>query len=530
MEERLNFKIAAVFQRGITIELENECPYTSPYLFHLYVNSEKLGSYQQNVVSIDGLTPDTEYDITVEISGIRTTQRVRTKEEAALLNVRDFGAAGDGKKDDTMSLQAAVSACPENGCVVLPAGTYYSKPIFLKSNMTLWLQEGAELLGSSERSDYPVLPGIIRNQDDFEKEVNFGSWEGNPLDSFASLITGIFVHDVDIVGRGSINGNGDQGDWWQNEKQKRIAWRPRTVFFNRCQNIRLQNVTVHNSPSWTIHPYYCDHISFYSITVQNPAISPNTDGIDPESCVDVQLLGCRISVGDDCVAIKSGKYYMSNYHYRPTRHVEIRNCLLESGHGSVTIGSEISGGANDIHASKCIFRGTDRGLRIKTRRGRGQRSIIENISFTNIRMEDVRMPLTVGMFYFCDPDGHSEYVQSQEYREADDRTPRIGEIRVENVTCEGVEESFVCMYGLPEQKIGGLFMKNVSVSFKDPQIRRRGVPLMMDGFPEMSGKSIFIRNAKNVELQNVVIQKSADKEPELVEVDHISKADVSYND
>jgi polygalacturonase len=137
---------------------------------------------------------------------------------------------------------------------------------------------------------------------------------------------------------------------------------------------------------------------FLNLTIQNPYDSPNTDGFDPESCRNVLLLGTKISVGDDCIAIKSGKYYMAKNHFMRTENVVIRNCDLESGHGSVTVGSEIAGGVTGVKVEQCLFDSTDRGVRIKTRRGRGTRSLLDDICFNHIRHAE------------CPYADHGEYV------------------------------------------------------------------------------------------------------------------------
>lgn len=524
----MDFTIAAVFTRGITIELSSEEAYLAKESYQIGIDGETVYETRQNVFSIDDLLPDTEYEISVVSEGEKTVHKVRTNSESAFLDVRRFGAVGDGGHDDTLCLQAAINACPDNGTVYLPEGTYYTKPLFLRGNFTLYIAKGAQLLASEKREDYPVLPGIIRSECDFDREVNFGTWEGNPLDAFASLVTGFHVENVDIIGGGVVNGNADKGDWWENVRTKRIAWRPNLFFFHGCRNIRMQNLQIKNSPSWTIHPYYSDDLGFYNLTITNPYDSPNTDGFDPESCSNVLLIGSLISVGDDCIAIKSGKYYMSRFHYKSTSGITIRNCKLERGHGCVTIGSEASGGVSGVKVSQCIFSGTDRGVRIKTRRGRGRQAVMTGLHFENIRMDDVHMPLTVGMFYFCDPDGHSEYVQCQEPLEADERTPMIGDIRLKNVVCTGTDAAFVCVYGLPEQKVGSVSIENVDVTFREKERLQPMSPLMMDHFMEMSGKSVYLRNVKKVSMKNVSIRGSLDETPELIDVDDISMENLQY--
>ena len=130
-------------------------------------------------------------------------------------------------------------------------------------------------------------------------------------------------------------------------------------------------VTVKNSPSWTIHPYFCENMKFLALEILNPKDSHNTDGLDPESCCHVELAGIHFSVGDDCIAIKSGKIDMGKTYKTPCEDILIRQCSMNDGHGSVVLGSEIGAGVRHLTVKDCIFNGTDRGLRIKTRRGRG---------------------------------------------------------------------------------------------------------------------------------------------------------------
>ena len=156
--------------------------------------------------SVQGLLPDTTYDLTVADATSETTKTFTTEHESVLLNVRDFGARGDGKSEDTGFLQAAILSCPEDGTVLVPEGTYLTRPIFLKSHMSLWLEKGAVLLGDPDRRHYPILPGLTKATDG-EDEYNLTSWEGNPETSFASLITAIGQEDFDIFGEGTLDGN-----------------------------------------------------------------------------------------------------------------------------------------------------------------------------------------------------------------------------------------------------------------------------------------------------------------------------------
>lgn len=524
----MKIRVAGLFNRSITIELDNNKPYSMDKHCTYYLNGNKVKESDRNVNTIDGLTPDMDYMLKVCGEDFCEEISFHTKRELCCIDVRSIGAKGDGVSNDTAFLQAAISACPEGGTVHITEGTYLSAPLFLKSNITIWLDEDAVLLGDPDRNHYPVLPGMVKEEYGFSKEISLASWEGNPISTFASLITGIGVSNVDFIGRGIIDGNAAASDWWDNVSKKRGAWRPKTVFLNNCSNIRFQGVTIKNSPSWTVHPYYSDKVSFYDMDITNPDNSPNTDGFDPESCTDVEIIGVRISVGDDCIAIKSGKMYMGINHNKPADNIVIRNCRLEHGHGSVTVGSEVASGVSRINISRCLFVETDRGLRIKTRRGRGERSVIDDVNLSDIRMENVRMPFTVNMFYFCDPDGHTSYVQDQEPRPVDERTPRIGRISAKNITCTGVNASLVCAYGLPERPIEELIFENIDAEFLPEAERKAECPIMMDGFEKMSGRSVYLRNVRKITINNVNIKGAANSAPELIDVAEENIKGLSY--
>lgn len=524
----MDFKIVEVFNRSVTIELVSDAAFRQQAEFDVYINGEKSLMTDKNVVSVMGLLPDTKYTIGVDAGGELVEKEFVTGHESVLLDVTKFGAVGDGKTSDTAAIQAAICACPADGTVYLPAGKYLTTPIFLKSDMTFWLDEGAVLLGETDRKKYPVLPGMTMSTDE-KDEYNLGTWEGNPLDNFASLVTAIDAQNLDIIGPGTIDGNAQNADWWKDAKVKRIAWRPKTLFLCRCRKVRVQGVTVQNSPCWTVHPYYSDDLAFLNLYIHNPSDSPNTDGLDPESCSGVRVLGTVISVGDDCMAIKSGKYYMALKHHKVTENVQIRNCKFERGHGSVTVGSEAAGGVRDVRVSQCEFIGTDRGLRIKTRRGRGERSVLDDILFENIMMEGVHMPFTVNMFYFCDPDGHSDYVQNQAPAPVDEMTPVIGSITGRYISCTGVSACVLCAVGLPESPIGKLCFEDIKVSFAPEAERVPERPVMMDNFDEMSGRSIYAKNVRELVISDVEIKGAADGEPEFVGVEKQSVSELKYD-
>ena len=524
----MSIRVIAATVRSVTIERVNQDRYESAPC-KVYLCNDPVLETSLNVFSLYGLTPDTEYEVRVEEKDASETVTFRTQKETILLNVRSFGAKGDGIKDDTAAIHAAIACCPKGGTVFVPKGTYLASSIFLKSDMTFWLDKDAVLLGQTDRTLYPVLPGMVRNQYDNQMEMSFGSWEGNPLDCFAALVTAIEAENLTIIGEGTVNGNADAADWWIDRKIKRIAWRPRLLFLNHCKNVTVQGITVKNSPSWTVHPYYSDDLRFLNLTIQNPYDSPNTDGFDPESCTNVLLLGTKISVGDDCIAIKSGKLYMATAHHRESQGIEIRNCLLEKGHGSVTIGSEIAGGVRDVHVTNCQFIGTDRGVRIKTRRGRGERSVLTDLCFENILMKNVRMAITVNMHYFCDPDGHSSYVQNQAMAPRDYRTPTVGRITLKDVECRDCSVSLVCACGLPESKIEKITLENVKADYCDEKDREPAVPIMMDGFDPVVSETLWLKNVDELAVNNLEITGANVQEPHFHSEIHAEMNNVTLN-
>jgi polygalacturonase len=233
---------------------------------------------------------------------------------------------------------------------VFPEGKYYCAPLNIRSNTFIYLRKGAEIIGSNNRWDYPIIPAYTEDG----TAVN-ASWEGEPNDSFMSLISSFDSHDIMLVGEGTINGNADKADWWFDHRTRRGAWRPNNFFVNRCENVSLVGLNIINSPCWNLHPFYSDKLDFINLTLRSVPTSPNTDGFDPESCRDMRLLGTQIFVGDDCIAIKSGKKIMADRFYRPTENLEIRNCeFTRCGIGSMmaNLGAIVIKASHDVGAAE----------------------------------------------------------------------------------------------------------------------------------------------------------------------------------
>lgn len=498
----MKLNIVLINSRSFTFEIVSEDRF---YLKNkLRVKVAGLDFEIDKVVNtIYDLEPETEYLLEV-LAGDKVILKdtITTEKESFTLNVKKFGVKGDGVSNDTLPLQTAIMSCPKDGRVFIPKGKYLVTSLFLKSDITIELADGAQILGDTNRDNFGVLPGFIENEKD--EEYYLGTWEGNPLDSFSSIITGINIENVKIIGRGIIDGQASKENWWHDPKIRRGAWRPRTIFLNKCKNITLEGITIQNSPSWTVHPFFSNDLKFINLKIKNPADSPNTDGIDPESCKNVEYVGIDFSVGDDCIAIKSGKLYLGEKLHTPSENFNIRNCLMKYGHGGVVIGSEMSGGVKNINIEKCIFYKTDKGIRVKTRRGRGKNGVIDGITVKDVYMDKVKVPFVFNSFYFCDPDGKTEYVYSKEKLAVDNRTPSIKNLVFKDIVCDNTEICAGFLYGLPEKPIQNVVFENVDITFTTESVEPE-FPAMMSFIEEEAKTGFFIKNVENIEFKNVKV-------------------------
>lgn len=492
---------------GACFELRDDSAYyaASPYLVSL--NGEPRFNGNTNVFSLFDLAPATSYTLGISREGAPDEELIfQTAPESCAVSVYAFGALGDGITDDTQAIQSAIDFLPRNGRLYFPKGVYLSRPLTLKSHMTMELSENAVLLGSADRSRYPVIPGDAADLSGGE-DVNFGGFEGESKPMYQSLLTAAFAEDIAIVGRGTVDGNAQNGDFWTSFRDFAPA-RPRLLFFHRCNGITVHGITMRNSPSWHLHPHYSKDISVLDVLVTAPKDSPNTDALDPEACDLVRVIGCRFSVGDDCIAVKSGKIDMGKRFRQPAQNHEIRNCLMESGHGAITLGSETAAGVAGLNVERCLFLHTDRGLRIKTRRGRGKFCRITDIVFRDIRMDGVLTPFVINMWYnCCDADRFSEYNRTRNALPVDDRTPRLGRFTFSNIVCSNAEVAACYIDGLPEMPVDEVRFENVSVAFaKDA---RPGKPAMLCDAKDFCRSGFYLDNVRRAVFKNVTIEGAA---------------------
>ncbi|MGI9431099.1 MAG: glycoside hydrolase family 28 protein [Myxococcota bacterium] len=377
---------------------------------------------------------------------------------AAECDVTRHGALGDGVTLETEAFRAAIAACRAQGggTVRVPAGRYRIGAIELSSHITLELDAGATLVGSRDPADYPLV------------ETRF---EGKRVQGHAALVSARNAVNVAIVGRGTIDGDG--APWWELADSGALTHpRPRLIELHEVKGARVEGVTLQNSPSWTLHPVFSEDIAITGITITAPPEAPKTDGIDVDSSRDVRISDCLIDVGDDCIAIKSGRDEEGREVGRPSENITVTNCVLRRGHGAVVVGSEMSGDVRRVAVSNSVFEGTDRGLRIKTRRGRG--GVVEDVSMSDVVMHGVAQPLVVNMFYRGDggevPDDAA----------VNEGTPTVRGVRVSNVVARGAERA-AWLRGLPERPLEDVTLRGLRLEAREGLYAKDVEGLSLDG-------------------------------------------------
>ena len=395
------------------------------------------------------------------------------------MNILEIGAIGDGVTDNTAILQRALDSLQENGGEVrIPAGKYVTGSLRLYSNTTIYLEAGAVLLASADKEKYPhiteeMVPGFVR-----------GTRQG--------ILFALNAENIAVRGEGTIDGRGY--NWWR--KGETDEMRPRSIQFINIKRVTIEGIRIINSPCWTVHPIHCDNVTIHNISIFNPYDSPNTDGINPESCRNVKISDCYVDVGDDCITIKSGlerDIFQKQY---PCENITVTNCTFVHGHGGIVIGSEMSGGVRNMTVSNCIFRDTERGIRIKTRRKRG--GFVEDILVNNIIMDNVIAGITMNQFYKCGASADDIELFDYAVRPVTESTPHIGGINISNVIMKNVRAAGIYFLGLPEMPIENVKIMNADIRVTGCTEGEDSVSV--HNIQKSYGDGIVLRNVKNVEI------------------------------
>lgn len=415
-----------------------------------------------------------------------------------------------------------MDALKAEGEVLLKEGVYMTSPLDIPSHSRLVLEKGAVLKFISDFSLYPPV---------------FTRWEGVRCWCMHPCLFIDGCEDVAIEGEGIIDGSGEP--WWEeclkkkgksctpsSELELKYAslnpdykeqpgggggrefqfLRPPLIQIKDSRRVRISGITVQNSPFWTIHPLFSENIELDRLTIVNPYEAPNTDGIDIESCSHVSVTDCDVFVGDDGIAIKSGSGEDGIKDNVPANDILIKNCTVKSAHGGAVIGSETAAEISGITVDNCVFDGTDRGIRIKTRRGRG--GLIHDLIFRNITMKENLCPFVINMYYRCGADDDALF--SLDKLPVDKSTPVIHSITIENCHGYSSKASAGMAVGLPEMPIRNVTIRNSSFAVDSGTDADVDTSDMYQGLPTPPSRGFRLRNIE-VTLENVTIECDGEK-------------------
>ena len=429
------------------------------------------------------------------------------------ITLEAFGGKADGKFNNTGAFALAFAELARNGGgkLTLSKGVWSTGPIDIPSDTTLEISEGAEISFIFDPNLYP--PAFTR-------------WEGVECYAMHPLVFSSHTKNVRITGKGTINGNGEP--WWKLKKAKKDAGqtepqesyekvlaamnpgyenqpgggggreiqflRPSLLEVSFAENVTIEGVTIKDSPFWTVHPLYVKNLTLKDLHIENPYTAPNTDGIDVDSCENVLIENCFVSVGDDGICIKSGSGPDGIRINKPTVNVEIKGCTVRNAHGGIVLGSETAAGMSGIHASDCDVSGTDRGIRIKSRRGRGG------------DLFDTLCPIAMNMYYKCGITDQKSPLFSLEKQPVTSETPRIHNVKIIGCKGTGCKASAGFIVGLPEMPIDNLEIRDCYFTTDETSDRSPMESDMFYGLPEVTEKSFRILNAPGLKLENVKIE------------------------
>ncbi len=387
------------------------------------------------------------------------------------VSLTSYGAVGDGMTLNTEAFAKAISglSAKGGGHLVVPEGIWLTGPITLLSGVDLHLEENAIIVFSADQDLYPII------------NTNF---EGQDMRRCLSPINALGQKNISITGKGIIDGSGDK--WREVKKQnappkvwkdliksggvlseKQDVWFPDEGYKAAratSGNFNKPAVTFQNSPAWNIHPLFSRNIIIKDINVRNPYYATNGDGIDIDACENVILQGATFDVGDDAICIKSGKDEDGRRHGIPCRNLLIDRCTVYHGHGGFVVGSEMSGGVENIKVTRNCYLGTDVGLRFKSTRGRG--GVVRNIWIDDIKMKDIIANAVIFNLFYAGKaatEAKGGTTAEEPVFKADITTPEFCGIHFKDIVCNGAA-SAIFINGLPEKPVRDLTFTDVVIS------------------------------------------------------------------
>lgn len=469
-------------------------------------------------------------------------------------NIISYGAIADGLTLNSSAINKAIEACAKQGggTVLIPRGSFVTGPIIMKSNINLHLDKGALLIYTKDFDQYPLV---------------LSSFEGVDAARCQSPLVAENLENIAITGEGILNGNGfywrpvkkekltvsqwkehqkdyggvlsaDGKTWYCSAKALKAAqtnnigklspgktikdfedvkdfMRPNMIRIANCKNILIEGVTFENSPAWTTHIVMSEHITVRNLKVKNPWYGANTDAIDLESCKNALLEDCNFDTGDDGITIKSGRDADGRKRGMPTKDVIVRNCIVYHAHGGFVVGSEMSGGVNNMFVSNCTFIGSDIGLRFKTTRGRG--GMVENIYVSNINMKAIPAEAILFDMYYMAKDpvvlaGEKREPPVVEFKPVDETTPQFQNFYFRNITCNGAAKG-ILVRGIPEMHIKNILIENAVLQADEGIDIQEASNITLNNITmltENTNPVAYILNSDNISINNLKFKDSAD--------------------
>jgi hypothetical protein len=442
--------------------------------------------------------------VTALTCGISLGQQVDPQSGADLYySVLRFGAVSDGKTKNTSAIQKAIDTASSagGGTVYFPAGRYLSGTLVLKSNVTLHLDNGAVLLGSTDLKDYPRhIPAYASLSDTYANQ---------------SLLYAEKVQNIGIEGAGTINGQGGDPAFKCGPPNYGGLERPFLIRFVECTNIRVSGVTLRDSAMWMQHYLACDNVTLERLTVLSNC-NYNNDAIDIDGCHDVRIVGCTAETGDDAITLKSTGP-------RACERVTIANCIVSTPCSGIKMGTESSGGFRDITITGCVVRRPLRPGFANSEYTQGiglgmvDGGILERVTMSNITVEGAVAPIFVRL-------GN----RAQQYK-PDLPKPGVGKLRdvvISNLIARGARHNGCIITGIPGHLIENLILRDIRIVFegggKLPDATRKVAELAEESpsawkFGRLPVYGLYVRHVNGLTLDNVQLDwEKPDYRPALI--------------
>ena len=440
-----------------------------------------------------------------------------------IFNILDFGAIGDGKTLNTAFINNAINACASagGGMVYVPPGVYLSGTVILKSNVTLYLEAGATLLGSTNIADYSASAGPPAEADANQKHLVFARDAEN----------------VGLAGLGTIDGQGP-AYWAPNGRTPpppEDGWRdtiahgwkhsrrpsPMVEFYN-CKNLRIEDVRIENSPGWTLRPIHCDNVFIRGISIKNPVYGPNTDGIDATCCQNVFISDCLIDTGDDAICLKSENPYGEPL--RLSKNITITNCVLSGCCNGLKFGTVTYGGYENIVFSNSVIFNDDVPLNSRIIAGIVLEMVdggwVDGVLISNIRMQRVRTPI---------------FIRRGNRQPRADGTPgTLRSVMIENIhATDSILTSSIT--GLPGFDVEDVTLSNIRIDSQENGKAKwvgRKVPETEKVYPEarefgrLPSYGFYCRHVTGLRLRNIEFTSGNEEERPAIVCDDVKNLDV----